>query len=543
MTLSSQNGDNSRGRDSSRNGDEVLSAQGPHLFFSPHADDVVLSCGGTIHSLVSQHKSVQVVGVFAGMPKPGAYSAFARHLHRKWDLQSNPIKERWREDTVAMKELGVSKFERWDFLEAPYRTRPDGSPLYLGNEELVGEVAEEDRTLRDRVAQAMRKHLGNLAQEAVLYFPLSLGKHVDHQILFDIGLELAASGRQVRFYEDYPYSQAYEQDGSQAKWRAHVVPIALETKLRAACAYTSQLRGLGGSPSLLQKRLHTCAASLGGQELSERYWQIAKNGTNRCEGPTTEIAAPLARKEVGMRFRDFGKFLKTFRWHDLNEVLPLGEGICLDVGCGAARHRGLVQARGYKWVGIDRRNSVGPIVRSDASSQPLVEASAAAVVAWQVFEYVEQPEQLIAEVARVVEPGGVFCGSVSFLEPVHGQTYFNLSPLILKRLLVRHGFGDIEVKPGLNGFALMLWTWLSRSGIPFAAKSAIPLAVAALVPLAAILFCTSWLRRRMVGGSGHTMRWLSETAPLEFAGHVMFTARKTARTRTGAGGSSQGNLS
>jgi LmbE family N-acetylglucosaminyl deacetylase/SAM-dependent methyltransferase len=543
MNSFSQNGDNSRCSNSSRSGDDVLSAQGPHLFFSPHADDVVLSCGGTIHSLISQNKSVKVVGVFAGMPVPSEYSAFARHLHRKWDLQSNPITERWREDTVAMKELGVNKFERWDFVEAPYRTRLDGSLLYLGNEELVGVVAEEDQTLRDRIAQAMRKHLGDLAPTAVLYFPLSLGKHVDHQILFDIGLELAAFGRQVRFYEDYPYSQAYELDGTQAKWRAHVVPIVLKTKLRAACAYTSQLRGLGGSPSLLEKRLQAYGAAVGGKGLSERYWQIATNGTNGSEGQSTNIAAPLARKEVGMRLRDFGKFLKTFRWHDLDEVLPLGDGICLDVGCGAARHRELVQARGYKWIGIDRRDSVGPILWSDASSLPLATGSAAAVVAWQVFEYVEQPEHLVAEVARVVEPGGVFCGSVSFLEPVHGHTYFNLSPLILKRLLARHGFGDIEVKPGLNGIALVLWTWLSRSGIPFAANCAIPLAVVALVPLAAILFFASWLRRQLVGGSGHTMRWLTETGPLEFAGHVMFVARKTARARTGALGSWQGNLS
>jgi len=137
----------------------------------------------------------------------------------------------------------------------------------------------------------------------------------------------------------------------------------------------------------------------------------------------------------------------------------------------------------------------------------------------------------------------VFCGSVSFLEPVHGHTYFNLSPLILERLLARHGFGDIEIKPGLNGMALVWWTWLSRSGIPFAANFAIPLAFVALVPLAAIMFFSSWFRWRLGRGSGHSMRWLTETAPLEFAGHVMFAARRTGRTRSGAGLSPQENLS
>ncbi len=543
MNSVSQRGNNSAHDNNSGSGEELLTEQGPHLFFSPHADDVVLSCGGTIHSLVSQNKPVQVVGVFAGIPEKNGYSAFARHLHRKWDLRTNPIAERWHEDTVAMNELGITKFEHWDYLEAPYRTGPDGSPLYLGNEELVGELAGEDRTLRDRIAQTMRKHLANFPQTTVLYFPLSLGKHVDHQILFDIGLELSASAWQVRFYEDYPYAQAYEVDGRQLKWLPKVVSIDLAPKLRAACAYTSQLRGLGGSPAILENRLQAFGASVGGENVSERYWQVAANGVNRTATQRTDIFQPLARKNVAMRLRDFGKFLKTFRWHDLDEVLPVGDGNCLDVGCGPARHRALVQARGYRWVGIDRRDSVGAIVRADASSLPVSKRSVAAVVAWQVFEYVEQPEFLVAEAARVVEPGGIFCGSVSFLEPVHGHTYFNLSPLILKRLLARHGFGDIEIKPGLNGMALVWWTWLSRSGIPFASNFAIPLALVAIAPLAAIMFFASWFHWRVGSGSGHTMRWLTETAPLEFAGHIMFSARRTGRTRSGAWVSQQENLS
>jgi hypothetical protein len=112
------------------------------------------------------------------------------------------------------------------------------------------------------------------------------------------------------------------------------------------------------------------------------------------------------------------------------------------------------------------------------------------------------------------------------MEPVRGHTYFNLSPLILKRLLVQHGFGDIEIKPGLNGFALMLWTWLLRTKIPFADKVAIPLTFLFLTPLAVSMFLMSWLRWRLGFGDSHVMRWLSETAPLDFAGHLLFVARK-----------------
>jgi len=201
----------------------------------------------------------------------------------------------------------------------------------------------------------------------------------------------------------------------------------------------------------------------------------------------------------------------------------------LDVGCGTGRHRALIETRGYSWHGVDRRNMVAATIHADASMLPLPDGSVAAVVAWQILEYVDRPELVFAEASRVLEPGGVFCGSVSFLEPVHGRTYFNLSPHILERLLRRNGFADVEIKPGLNGFALTLWTWLGSTGIPSAESLAIALSLVLLGPLAGIIFFVSWLRWRVGVGSSHTMRWLTQTAPLDFAGHLMFVARKKAR--------------
>ena len=501
---------------------------GRHIFFSPHADDVVLSCGGTIHSLLSQGREVEVVGVFAGVPKVSRYSAYARHLHAKWHLPTNPIKERWREDTAAMKELGITKFKRWDFCEAPYRIAPSGDPLYSANEQLVGSAAGEDRDLRDLIAQRVRAHLDDLTESSILYFPLSLGDHVDHRMLFEIGLELCASGKAVRFYEDYPYAEKYKLNGSGDGWRPEIVPVTLKPKSCAASAYTSQVRGLGGSPSALEKRLHSFGASVGDGIISERYWGIDAEVAAELLA-AEKVACPLARKNIAPGFRDFSKFLKTFAWHDLDEVLPVGEGLCLDVGCGSARHRSLVEDRGYVWLGVDRKGSPAEMICSDAAALPISPDSVAAVVAWQMFEYVEQPEAVVAEMARVLEPGGVFCGSVSFLEPLHGRTYFNLSPLILETLLSRHGFADIEIKPGLNGFALMLWTWLRRIPIPFLDRLAIPIAFAILAPLAAIIFVASWVRLRLGIGDSHMMSWLTQTAPLDFAGHVLFVARKRGR--------------
>lgn len=496
-----------------------------HIFFSPHADDVVLSCGGTIHSLVSRNESVAVVGVFAGEINEPA-SAYARHLHSKWRLGEAAIEERWQEDCAAMKLLGVENVERWNYIEAPYRSNETG-PFYASNEELVGRVAAADQSLRDDLARQIAEYLKNSEVEARLYFPLAVGDHVDHQLLFDIGLEMAAAGRQVRFYEDSPYVESYVANGHR-EWRSEVLPIHVRSKARAAAAYESQLYGMGGSASALEVRIRSTSMGVGKGKPAERFWRIESSDAKRVRTEDYAERSPFVKKQEAFRLRDFSRFLRTFRWHDLPEILPLGSRSCLDVGAGSGRHKSVVESRGYNWVGLDSLRAAD--VRADAACLPVRSESQAAVIAWQVMEYVENPTQVFAEVARVLEPGGVFCGSVSFLEPVHGRTYFNLSPHILEKLLIRNGFGDTVIKPGLNGFALILWTGLRRCGVPALARLALPLAFLMLAPFAAVLYVASWFSWRVGVGTGHLMRWISQIAPLEFAGHVMFCARKRARS-------------
>src|SRR6266542_1659648 len=375
--------------------EEAGSAENSHLFFSPHLDDAVLSCGGMIHSLVSQNKSVQVITVFAGDANAGL-SAFARHLHAKWDPATDLFEQRRREDSRALSELGVKNFERCNFAEAPYRRAIDGNYVYGTYEELRGQLASEDRLLKDIITERILKRLENLPDTTILYFPLSLGRHVDHRLLFDIGLELNAAGKHVRFYEDYPYAAAYDPDHRGLNWLPTTVPIAIEPKVRAASAYTTQIRGLGGSVRNLEKRLRAFGSAVGKQSISERYWEIAIPASLQ-NGKRNELDCPLVLRNTAPKFPDFKDFLRTFRWHDLEEVLPPGGGNCLDLGCGTGRHSAVIQGKGYKWLRLDRSNSSVLNLQSDGTAIPLQSGTMAAVVAWQVFEYLEHPEKAIAE--------------------------------------------------------------------------------------------------------------------------------------------------
>jgi len=497
---------------------------GPHVFLSPHADDVVLSCGGLIDSLLSRDLPVEVISIFAGASKTPDYSAFARHLHAKWGLTEAPLESRWNEDTSAMQKLGVTNFERWNYSEAPYRKASNDKPLYAAYDEMMGQVVTGDQTLGTSITERLRRHIDQMPETTVVYCPLSLGNHVDHQLLFGAGLRLAESGKQLRFYEDYPYARQFKTNGHRANWLPTTVPVNLEKKLGAANAYTSQVRGMGGSAKVLSERLTSFGASTANDQAVERYWELVATDA-QSSGVQTPVSRPLVPVATKPRLRDFQKFLTTFKWHDVSDTLPVGEGLCLDLGCGPAPHRSLIEKRGYKWIGLDASLNE-QTVQASAVAIPLADESLSAVVASQVLEYVEQPQLVFAEASRVLEPGGAFCGSVSFLEPVHGRTYFNFSPLILEQLLRRHGFADVQITPGLNGFALLAWTALRRSGIPSAEMLATPLALLTIAPFAAIVFLLSWLNFSIGFGSGHGMRWLSERAPLDFAGHLIFVARK-----------------
>ena len=107
------------------------------------------------------------------------------------------------------------------------------------------------------------------------------------------------------------------------------------------------------------------------------------------------------------------------------QILPLaaeelaGAGAVLDVGCGEGQVARLAAAGGAtRVVGVDptwnqvvvaRQRGGGPTyARSGADALPFPDATFDAVVACLVFEHIRDVDGAIAEVARVLTPGGRF---------------------------------------------------------------------------------------------------------------------------------------
>lgn len=188
----------------------------------------------------------------------------------------------------------------------------------------------------------------------------------------------------------------------------------------------------------------------------------------------------------------------------------------LDLGCGAGDAIDLVARlmpdAAYHGVDIESSPEVDARVRSDDALKtydgvnlPWPDRHFGLVYSRQVFEHVRHPDALMADVARVLEPGGLFIGSLSNLEPYHSYSIFNTTPWGLWRLLTENGFDLISIRPGPEVTSMVVRQVTRRRLERFPA----------LYPLID-------LAGRVKGWSPRQRAYLK----LRFSGHIVFAARR-----------------
>lgn len=103
-------------------------------------------------------------------------------------------------------------------------------------------------------------------------------------------------------------------------------------------------------------------------------------------------------------------------------------GAVLDFGCGSKPYRSLFSAA-ERYVGVDikvsghdHRTSVVDVFY-DGKALPFDAATFDHVVALEVFEHIFNLAEILAELRRVVKPGGSLLISIPFVWPEHEQPY------------------------------------------------------------------------------------------------------------------------
>lgn len=133
-------------------------------------------------------------------------------------------------------------------------------------------------------------------------------------------------------------------------------------------------------------------------------------------------------------------------------------GRVLDVGCGHMPFRGdaLRVADAYEGFDVERRTEGVTHVGNAEAMPEIPSASYDTVFSFEVLEHLPHPQRAVAEMGRVLKPGGVLLLSVPHLSRLHEEPhdYFRYTVYGVRTLLGDAGFEVESVAPtaGLCSF-------------------------------------------------------------------------------------------
>lgn len=172
----------------------------------------------------------------------------------------------------------------------------------------------------------------------------------------------------------------------------------------------------------------------------------------------------------------------------------------LDVGAGDAPYAELFAHTDYvtlDWESSPHEGARTAAVSASADAIPLPDASFDVVVLTQVLEHVRRPAVVIAEIARVLAPGGRLLATVPFVWELHEEPhdYWRFTPYALAALLDDANLEVVEIAPrsdSLSALAQLMtnvaWSLLGDAPQPRQVQASEALRmlaaeVAALAPL------------------------------------------------------------
>jgi len=188
--------------------------------------------------------------------------------------------------------------------------------------------------------------------------------------------------------------------------------------------------------------------------------------------------------------------------------------LALDLGSGAGIHKDVCEHAGFEWVGMDYDAPQAPIL-GDGHSLPFKNESFEFILCITVLQYIRYPFVMMREAHRVLKPGGRIIGTVAFLEPSHGTSYYHHSHLGAYNSLQYGGFKVERLAPSAEWSVLVA---LANMGL----FHGMPRRVAQMLISPLQLFHQLWWK--MGGWISH--KNVEETRVRHFTGSLTFIASK-----------------
>jgi SAM-dependent methyltransferase len=139
--------------------------------------------------------------------------------------------------------------------------------------------------------------------------------------------------------------------------------------------------------------------------------------------------------------------------------LPAGTRV-LDAGAGDAPYAELFGHCDYvtaDWPQSVHEGGRQADILASLEALPVDDASFGAVACTEVLEHIADPDMVLAELWRVLEPGGRLCLTTPFAWPLHEEPFdfYRYTPYALSHMLEQAGFADVSIDPN-TGFLATL---------------------------------------------------------------------------------------
>jgi SAM-dependent methyltransferase len=178
---------------------------------------------------------------------------------------------------------------------------------------------------------------------------------------------------------------------------------------------------------------------------------------------------------------------------NIKSFAPELAGKVLDVGCGKKPYKKLF-TNVSEYIGMDIENpghnhqDEDIDVYYDGNKFPFPDHSFDSILTNQVFEHVFNPDQFLAEISRVLKPGGRLLLTVPFVWDEHEQPYdyARYSSFGIKHAIQKHGFKIINHTKSCNDVRAVLQLFSLYIFKAFFSKSKVINALGTLILIAPI---------------------------------------------------------